>query len=72
MLQKPQITRCYNNTSWNDSPILVLFKKVILKWVGMPYFWEGQVEKWLFSQGLNREFFQVVPDTSENTILHLF
>ena len=30
------------------------------------------MEKWSFTQGLSREFFQVVPDTSENTILHLF
>ena len=30
------------------------------------------VEKWSFSQDLSREFFQVVPDTSEHTILHLF
>ena len=29
-------------------------------------------KKWLFSQGLSREFFQVVPDISEHTILHLF
>ena len=30
------------------------------------------VEKWSFSQGLNREFFQVVPDISAHNILHLF
>ena len=29
----------------DDSSILVLFKKVILKWVGVPEFWERQVEK---------------------------
>ena len=29
----------------DDSSVLVLFKKVILKWVGVPGFWEGQVEK---------------------------
>ena len=29
----------------DDSSILVLFKKVILKWVGVPDFWEEQVEK---------------------------
>ena len=29
------------------------------------------VEKWSFSQGLSREFFQVVP-TSKNTILYTF
>ena len=30
------------------------------------------VEKYSFSQGLSREFFQVVPDTYEHTILHVF
>ena len=30
------------------------------------------VEKWSFSQRFSREFFQVVPDTSEHIILHLF
>ena len=34
----------------DDSSILVLFKKVIYKLVGVPNFWEGQVEK-----GLNVE-----------------
>ena len=29
--QKPQIRRCHNNTLCNDSSILVLFEKVILK-----------------------------------------
>ena len=43
--QKPQIRRCYNKILCNDSCILVLFKKVILKWVGVPDFWEGQVEE---------------------------
>ena len=32
-------------TLCNDSSILVLFKKVILKWVVGPDFWEEQVEK---------------------------
>ena len=40
--QKPQITRCYNNILCNASSILVLFRKVILKWVGAPHFWEGR------------------------------
>ena len=58
-----------NKTLCDDSSILVRFKKIILKWAGVPDFWEGQVEiraksgKWSFSQGLSREFFQVVPDT---------
>ena len=43
--QKPQIRKCYNNTLCNDSSIVVLFKQVILKWVGVPHAWEGQVEK---------------------------
>ena len=30
------------------------------------------VEKWSFSQDLTGEFLQVVPDTSEHTILHVF
>ena len=30
------------------------------------------VEKWSFSQGLSREFFQVVPDTSETLFLTKF
>ena len=66
---KPQKRRCENKTLCDDSSILEFFKKVILKWVGVPNFWEGQVEnrakcgKWSFSQGLSREFFQVVPDT---------
>ena len=29
------------------------------------------VEKWSFSQGLSRKFFQAVSDTSERTIVHL-
>ena len=29
------------------------------------------VEKWSFSQDLGRDIFQVVPDTSEYSILHL-
>ena len=33
---------------------------------------ELNVEKWSFSQGLIREVFQVVPNTSQHTILHLF
>ena len=43
--QKPQILRCQNKTLCKDSSILVLFKKVTFGWVGMPDFWEGQVEK---------------------------
>ena len=30
------------------------------------------VEIWSFSQDVRREFFQVVPDTQEDTILHVF
>ena len=30
------------------------------------------VEKWSLSQGFSREFFQVVPDTSEHSIFILF
>ena len=33
-----------NKTLCNDSSILVLFKKVILKRVEVPDFWDGQVE----------------------------
>ena len=42
--QKPQISRCQNKTLPDDSSILLLFIKVILKWVGVPDFWEGHVE----------------------------
>ena len=45
MLPEPQISMCQNKTSCNDSSILVLRRKVILKWVGVPNFLEGQVEK---------------------------
>ena len=38
--QTPKIGRCYNKTLCDDSSILVLFKKVILKWVGVPVFWD--------------------------------
>ena len=34
-----------NKTLCDDSSIHVLSKKVILKWVGVPDFWERQVEK---------------------------
>ena len=34
--QKPEISRCQYKTLCNDSSILVLFKKVILMWVGVP------------------------------------
>ena len=49
--------RCFSNAARNhklegvkiklcdDSSVLVLSKKVILKWVGVPDFWEGQVGK---------------------------
>ena len=30
------------------------------------------VEKWSFSQGLRREFLQIVPDAKEHNILHPF
>ena len=43
--QKPQIGNCYFETFCNDNSILVLFRKVILKWVGVPNFWKAQVEK---------------------------
>ena len=42
--QKQQISSCQNKNFCNDSSILVLFKKVIFKWVGVPHLWEGQVE----------------------------
>ena len=67
----PETTN-FNKTWCNDSSILVLFKRVILKWVGVPDFWEGQVKKWSFPHGLSREFFQAVPDRSEHSIFHLF
>ena len=49
--------------------MIVLFKKVILKWVGVPDFWEGQVKnrakcgKMVIFSGLKKEIFQIVPDT---------
>ena len=70
--QKPQISMCQNKTLYNDSSIRLLFKKVILKWVGMTDFCEEQVENGSFSQSLGREFLQVVPDTSGHSIFHLF
>ena len=42
---KPQIRRCYNKTLCDDSSVLALFKKVILKWAGVPSFGERQVAK---------------------------
>ena len=75
--RKPQIRRCQNNTSCNDSSIPVLFKKRLLTWVREQDFWEGQVEnrakcgKMVIFSGLKQEIFQVVSDTSEHTILHL-
>ena len=42
--QNPRILRCQNKTLCNESYILVLFKKVILKWVGVPDFWDRQVK----------------------------
>ena len=52
---------------------VILFKKVILKWVGGTGEKTGlNVQKWSFSQGLSWEFFQLVPDTSEHSIFHLF
>ena len=65
--QKPQIKRCYNNTLCNDSSIVVLFKKVILKWVGVPHVWEGQVEnrakggKMVIFSGLKQGIFPGCP-----------
>ena len=44
-IQKPQIRKCYNKTLCDDSSVLLIFKKVILMWVGVPGFWEGQMEK---------------------------
>ena len=58
----------------SDSPICLLFKTVIYKWVGMPDFWEGQVEKygqmWKKSifPGLKQGIFQLAP---EKLTLHL-
>ena len=43
MLSK--ISRRQNKTLCNDNSFLVFSRKVILKWVGMPDFWELQVEK---------------------------
>ena len=43
--KKPQISSCQNKTLFNDSSILVLVKKAVLKWMGVSVFWVGQVEK---------------------------
>ena len=42
--KKSQISSCQNKTLSDDSSILVLFKEVIFKFVGVPDSWEGQVE----------------------------
>ena len=52
--QKPQISSCQNKSLFGDSSILVLFIKVIYKWMRVPDFWEGEwkiglnLEKFLF------------------------
>ena len=68
--QKPQISTCLNKTLCDDISILVLFRKVLLKWVGVPDFLEGaggkirlNVEKLSFFHDLSKECFQFVPDT---------
>ena len=43
--QTPQISSCQNKTLHTDGFILVRFRKVIFKWVKVPNFWKGQVEK---------------------------
>ena len=60
------------------SSILVLFRKVILKWVGVSDYWEGQVEnktkcgKIVIFPGLNRAIFSVCPWHIRTPPLHLF
>ena len=43
--QKPQTSSCQNKTLCDDSSIILIFRKVIYKWVGVPDFREGQAEK---------------------------
>ena len=45
MLPETTNFKMKNNSLCNDSSILVCFKKVILKQVGVPDCWEGQAEK---------------------------
>ena len=69
MLPETKLEGVKNKTLCDDSSILVLFKKVILTLVGCQLFgrdrWKNRAKcgKWSFSQGLSREFFQVVPET---------
>ena len=45
MLPETTNFKVLNKTLCNDSSILAFFKKLVLKWVGVPDFWEEQVEK---------------------------
>ena len=46
LLEKTKISDCQNKTLCDDdSSILVLVKNVIYKWVAVPDFWEGQMQK---------------------------
>ena len=38
MLPETTISTCYSKTLCNDSSVLVLFKNVILKWMGVLHF----------------------------------
>ena len=61
----------------NDRSILLLFKEIILRWVKVPDFWEGQVEnrakcrKMVIFPGLEQEFSRLFL-THQNTLFFTF
>ena len=75
----PETThKVLNNTLCNESSLLVLLKSNF-EVVRSARCFGGtggkigiNVEKIVILSGLKQEIFQVVPDTSEHTILHLF
>ena len=78
MLPETTTFKVLNKTLCNYSSILLL-KKSNFKVGWSARFLGGtggkirlKLEKLSFSQGLGCDFFQVVPDTSEHSILHLF
>ena len=64
-----------NKILCNNSSILVLFKKVIFKWMGVPDFWEGQMKnrakckKMIIFQARN---FSRLSLTHQNSLFYIF
>ena len=76
--QKPQISSSENKTLFADISILVLFSKVVLKWMRASDVWEEQVEnrakcgKVVIFPGPKKGIFQFLPKTLEHPSPHLF